>query len=479
MGVYQDQGHFCRARWQPLFLTPFWILQLTLLLSMPGIFIYRLTETLKLPLGKGSSREALILQLIWEATNVALPMVGAGLTVAEILRFLNKNITPSWMVLSHISKTFIASIVLALDVTVYVKRVNDPYVTPGLAIGCALVLVTCVPATYVTVVYRRLLNHEYHHPDYHGFKKPDFSSKRAASHHRKAPSLSLTTPISHSSSFGKGDNMSGYLINSNEAGDPRWPETLKREHSFLMHEERRAPRLSLGSFRSLTWNKTDRSASGSPAAFDFIERDSMDPSHWPSMPESGVPLEKYTHERSTAFDEYIQRRLSGDEAVDRTSLYRPPRPSNIEFFSSRRMSSGGYSTTSTIPSPLGGAPRVAIPMPSAMISGGGTGRIASRGGPLGMLGSVPEIGEEMGDTSSQQQRHSSMGRIQRSGPEDEPLSLEPTRRVTIANSTRPRSKHESTQRGWPLRPDCDAWVPASAFDIETQPLQKGRSSSSS
>lgn len=70
---------------------------------------------------------------------MAFPLIAAGLTGAEVFRFFNKNITPSWMVLSHILKTFFASVVLALDVTVYVKRVKDPYVTPGLAIGCALV----------------------------------------------------------------------------------------------------------------------------------------------------------------------------------------------------------------------------------------------------------------------------------------------------------------------------------------------------
>ncbi|EHA47660.1 hypothetical protein MCOR02_007040 [Pyricularia oryzae] len=466
MTVYQDPGHFCHARWQQWVLTPFWIIQFTMLLSMSGIFIFRLIETSNQPLVKGKSQNDLMIQHVWEATNVAFPLIAAGLTGAEVFRFFNKNITPSWMVLSHILKTFFASVVLALDVTVYVKRVKDPYVTPGLAIGCALVLITCVPAVYVTVVYRGLMKHEYHHPGCQGLKKPNLSGRKEGD---KAPSLSLTTPSSDSGSLGKTDKMGAYF--TTESGD----DMIKKEEPGPGLQRSRTKRLSLASLKSLTRTKTisSRKAPPSPAAapYDVVDRESTDTNPWTAP--SDLPLEKYTHERCTAFDEFIQRRVSGED-MDRPDggwmggaggSYRP-RPSNLDFFSASRRSSG-YSINSSLPSPLG-LPRAPLPMPTAVI---GSSRVTSRNSHVGVLGSVPETAEPSGEPSPQQQRHFSMGRLRSIAPD--PLwATEPIRRVTIAGAGARYSKFEAAKGEWPLRADSDMWVPASAFDIESQPLHR-------
>ncbi|KAI6351042.1 hypothetical protein MCOR25_010199 [Pyricularia grisea] len=463
MTVYQVPGHFCHARWQPWVLTPFWILQFTMLLSMTGIFIFRLIETSNQPLVKGKSQNDLILQHVWEATNVAFPLIAAGLTGAEVVRFFNKNITPSWMVLSHILKTFFASVVLALDVTVYVKRVKDPYVTPGLAIGCALVFITSVPAVYITVVYRRLMKHEYHHPGCQGLKKPNLSGRKEGD---KAPSLSLTTPLSDSGSLEKGaDKMGAYF--TTETGD----DMVKKEEAGPGLQRTRTKRLSLASFKSLTRTKTisSRKPPTSPAPYDVVDRESTDSNQWTAP--ADLPLEKYTHERCTAFDEFIQRRLSSDD-MDRpdgswmggaAGSYRP-RPSNLDFFSASRRSSG-YSINSSLHSPLG-LPRAPLPMPTALI---GSSRVTSRNSHIGVLGSVPETAEPNGETSPQQQRHFSMGRLRSMAP-DPSWTPEPMRRVTISGTDARSSKYEPMKGEWPLRADSDVWVPASAFELESQPL---------
>ncbi|TLD24266.1 hypothetical protein PspLS_06465 [Pyricularia sp. CBS 133598] len=462
MTVYQDPGHFCHARWQQWVLTPFWILQFTMLLSMAGVFLFRLIETSNKPMAKGKAQDDLILQHVWEATNVAFPLIAAGLTGAEVVRFFNKNITPSWMVLSHILKTFFASVVLALDVTVYVKRVKDPYVTPGLAIGCALVLITCVPAVYVTVVYRRLMKHEYHHPGCQGLKKPSLSGRKEGD---KAPSLSLTTPLSDSGSLGKADKMGAYF--TTESGD----DIISKEDGGPGLQRTRTKRLSLASFKSLKRTKTTstRKDPPSPAPYDFVHRESTDTNQWTAPVD--LPLEKYTHERCTAFDEFIQRRLSSEDS-DRpdgswmggaAGSYRP-RPSNLDFFSASRRSSG-YSINSSLPSPLG-LPRAPLPMPTALI---GSSRVTSRNSHVGVLGSVPETAEPNGEASPHQQRHFSMGRIRSMAP-DAAWATEPIRRVTIAGTGARYSKYEPVRGEWPLRADSDVWVPASAFDFESQPL---------
>ncbi|TLS26841.1 hypothetical protein PpBr36_04324 [Pyricularia pennisetigena] len=464
MTVYQDPGHFCHARWQQWVLTPFWILQFTMLLSMSGIFIFRLIETSNQPMVKGKTQDDLILQHVWEATNVAFPLIAAALTGAEVFRFFYQNITPSWMVLSHILKTFFASIVLALDVTVYVKRVKDPYVTPGLAIGCALVLITCVPAVYVTVVYRRLMKHEYHHPGCQGLKKPNLSGRKEGD---KAPSLSLTTPLSDSGSLGQVDKMGGYL--TTETGD----DMVKKEEAGPGIQRSRTIRLSLASFKSLKRSKTisSRKAPSSPAPYDVVDPESTDTNHWTAPVD--VPLEKYTHERCTAFDEFIQRRLSGED-MDKPDgswmggaigSYRP-RPSNLDFSSASRRSSSGYSVSSSLHSPLG-LPRAPLPMPTALM--GSSSRITSRSSHVGVLGSVPETAEPNGEPNAQQQRHFSMGRLRSMAP-DPSWATEPIRRVTIAGTGARYSKFEPMQGEWPLRADSDVWVPASAFELESQPL---------
>lgn len=45
-GSHRDQAHFGRAKWRKGILLPSWMVQITLLLTLIGLFAYRLSQTI-------------------------------------------------------------------------------------------------------------------------------------------------------------------------------------------------------------------------------------------------------------------------------------------------------------------------------------------------------------------------------------------------------------------------------------------------
>lgn len=69
MGKHREQGHFDRARWRLALLVPFWILQVVFLLSLMGVFSYRLVATSELLKDEEKKASVSTVKIVW----VSLP----------------------------------------------------------------------------------------------------------------------------------------------------------------------------------------------------------------------------------------------------------------------------------------------------------------------------------------------------------------------------------------------------------------------
>ncbi|KAK3347907.1 hypothetical protein B0H65DRAFT_158689 [Neurospora tetraspora] len=160
MTVNLDQVLFARAEWRFRFLAPCWMIQVGILLSLVGLFSYRLFVTSQTFDDEISHGQDPIVQIVWESTQVGFSFISATLTVAEVWKARSETLTPFFMLCTNLIKSTLASGMLGLDATVYVQYSNHHYSVVGLALDCILLGITLIMLFYAFYTYRRLLKFE-------------------------------------------------------------------------------------------------------------------------------------------------------------------------------------------------------------------------------------------------------------------------------------------------------------------------------
>ncbi|KAF4483500.1 hypothetical protein FAGAP_11745 [Fusarium agapanthi] len=158
-GNHRAQAQFDRAKWRPMVMIPTWVLQLGLSMSMMGLFAYRLGDSMKVNKDSDKKNDDPTIEIVWEATNVALWFVASLCSFVEIAKYFAEALTPWTMLFTHVIKLTCAIATLALDIVVYTEKHDKHYSLVALGIT-SLVLVF-----YSVRRYRRLSAYDdYTHP---------------------------------------------------------------------------------------------------------------------------------------------------------------------------------------------------------------------------------------------------------------------------------------------------------------------------
>ncbi|KAI3317277.1 hypothetical protein HD806DRAFT_372822 [Xylariaceae sp. AK1471] len=284
LGSHRDNAHFSRAGWRKRIILPCWIIQILILLSLMGLFSWRLSQTVTTWEEEENKGDVPVVEFVWEVANIGFSLVSLVITFISIARFIAEVLTPLPLLFGCILNLVLASVVLALDLVIYVQRADKKYSIIGLGLDVALILFTTIPLIYAIIIYRRLLNYDdYHLPYNHkafGFTGAEEGVEDASSIHLGPPTpYDPTNP-----SLGTTTTVTG--------GEPR----------------QRGRSVSIGSRRiSLSFS---RNASPSPH---------------PSPPPETAAHERrpsYDHKRDTQFETFVARRASQRSSglYDRDSL---------------------------------------------------------------------------------------------------------------------------------------------------------------
>ncbi|ORY58767.1 uncharacterized protein BCR38DRAFT_376712 [Pseudomassariella vexata] len=253
IGSHRDQAHFGRAKWRKRVLLPCWIIQVALLLSLMGIFSYRLSNTISGFEAEKVRGAVPMVEFVWECFNIGFALISFIINLIQISKFIAEALTPFAMMFGNIISLVLSLAVLALDVVVYIQRADRHYSIVALAMDCALLLFTIIPTIYGAIVYRRLLKYDdYHLP--HNVKHFGFSAEAETANNPSRPSLSASPAVP-------------YDPTNSASSRPRGP--------------------------SFTFRRTSSNASVSPQPRPTDERRAS-----------------YGHKRDTQFDEYVARRSS-------------------------------------------------------------------------------------------------------------------------------------------------------------------------
>ncbi|KAI2467322.1 hypothetical protein F4781DRAFT_312799 [Annulohypoxylon bovei var. microspora] len=266
--THRDNAQFGRSGWKKRVLLPCWIIQIVLLLATMGLFSYRLSNTVTTWKDEEDQGNIPMVEFVWEAVNVAFSFVSLVIIFVSIAKFIAEVLTPLPLLFGNILNLVLASAVLSLDIVVYLKYTERQYSLAGLAMDCALMFFTIIPAIYSFIIYRRLLSYD----DYHipGNVKPYGYASNDEPEDAAYRSSWLEPPVPY---------------------DPTNPGGPTR------------PRAVSAASRRLSLSLSSRAAS---------------PQLTPPAPEPNNTERRgsYTHKRDTQFDEYVKRRSSGYTKVD-------------------------------------------------------------------------------------------------------------------------------------------------------------------
>ncbi|KAK7757492.1 hypothetical protein SLS62_000507 [Diatrype stigma] len=279
-GSHRDQAHFGRAKWRKRILLPCWMVQIVFLMVLIGLFSYRLSQTVITWRDEDEKGQVPMVEFVWESVNIGFSFISLVLTVSSVMKFVSEVLTPSGMLFNNILNTIFALASLALDILVYVQRADRHFSTIGLAIDSVILFFTIISVIYATIVYRRLAAYD----DYH------------LPHNVKPYGYDMSTE----------DTSYPSMMEPAEPYDPTNPK-----QSFTARP-RSLSALSAFSASSLRLSYASRRESGSHA-----------PQQQQQQQPSPPPMERkssYDHRRSTQFDEYVARRLSGGDANLRRSI---------------------------------------------------------------------------------------------------------------------------------------------------------------
>ncbi|WZH44744.1 uncharacterized protein QYS62_005772 [Fusarium acuminatum] len=164
-GNHRAQAQFDRAKWRLMVLIPTWVLQLGLSMAMMGLFAYRLGDSMKLNKDNNKKNDDPTIEIVWEATNVALWFVASLCSFVEIAKYFAESLTPWTMLFTHIIKLTCAIATLALDVVIYTEKHDKHYSLVALGLDGAFIITSIVLVFYSVRRYRRLSAYDdYTHP---------------------------------------------------------------------------------------------------------------------------------------------------------------------------------------------------------------------------------------------------------------------------------------------------------------------------
>ncbi|KAI1173099.1 hypothetical protein F4777DRAFT_467784 [Nemania sp. FL0916] len=168
IGSHRDNAHFSRAGWRKRILLPCWIIQIALLLSLMGLFSYRLSHTVTAWEDQINKGDVPVVEFVWEIANIGFSLVSLVVTLVSIARFIAEVLTPLPLLFGCILNGVLSLVVLALDIVIYVQRKDKNYSSIGLGLDAALIFFTIIPLLYAIFTYRRLLSYDdYHLPGNH------------------------------------------------------------------------------------------------------------------------------------------------------------------------------------------------------------------------------------------------------------------------------------------------------------------------
>ncbi|KAI1815098.1 hypothetical protein GGS20DRAFT_544914 [Poronia punctata] len=303
-GSHRENADFARARWRKRVILPCWLVQVGILLSLMGLFSYRLSHTVATWKEAEDKGDVPVVEFVWEVANIAFSLTSLVVTLVAIARYIAEVLTPLPMLFGCILNLVLSVVVMALDIVIYIRRADKKYSIIGLILDIALIIFTIIPLIYAIVIYRRLLSYEdYHLPGNHkpygfvGIEDPiDDASPPIYRNSNNTPSIYDPTnydPMKH----GLG------TITTVTAVEPA--KTQTRGRSISIGSRRISLNLSRGPSPSL---------SGSPEAS-------------PSLVEqtTAKPLDRrrrtsYDHKRDTQFEAYLARRTSQTYNNNRDSV---------------------------------------------------------------------------------------------------------------------------------------------------------------
>ncbi|KAJ4249413.1 hypothetical protein NW762_012264 [Fusarium torreyae] len=164
-GNHRAQAQFDRAKWRSMILIPTWVLQLGLSMSMMGLFAWRLGDSMKVNKDDNKHNDDPTIEIVWEATNVALWFVASLCTFVEIAKFFAESLTPWTMLFTHVIKLTCAIATLALDIVVYTEKHDKHYSLVALGLDCAFIITSLVLVFYSVRRWQRLSAYDdYTHP---------------------------------------------------------------------------------------------------------------------------------------------------------------------------------------------------------------------------------------------------------------------------------------------------------------------------
>ncbi|KAK3953266.1 hypothetical protein QBC32DRAFT_121818 [Pseudoneurospora amorphoporcata] len=178
MTVNLDQVLFARAEWRIRFLTPCWMTQIGILLGLVCLFSYRLSVTSRTFEDETSHGQDPIVQIVWESTQVGFSSISVALTVAEIWKARSETLAPFFMLCTYLIKSTLASGMLGLDASVYIKYSDRHYSIVGLALDCILLGIILIMLFYAFYTYRRLLKFEAYDLAYNKLEGYSYSNAR-------------------------------------------------------------------------------------------------------------------------------------------------------------------------------------------------------------------------------------------------------------------------------------------------------------
>ncbi|KAK4178506.1 hypothetical protein QBC36DRAFT_385906 [Triangularia setosa] len=158
-----DSLQHTRARWRRALLFPSWLLQILILLCLMGIFAYRLAETFEHYSAEKKNGAVPMVEVVWEATNVAFNLLSLLLTILELARYLTERLTPFLLLSTNLIKLTLSFAVLGLDIVAHLRRLDGHYATIGLSLDCGLLAASLSSFVYAIRKYRKSLKYEQYH----------------------------------------------------------------------------------------------------------------------------------------------------------------------------------------------------------------------------------------------------------------------------------------------------------------------------
>lgn len=272
---HREQAQFDRAHWRLALLVPLWIAQIAVLLSMIGIFAYRLANSIDELQDNDKSNDDPTLLIVWEGTNVGFSLVSLILTFMEIAKVAAETLTPFSFIFMHVIKLTCSLASLALDIVVYLKFPDGEWSWIGLGMDSGLILFNLFGLIYAIVTYVRVSAFdEYSHPanvKHYGFSNDDTAYPSQTS------------------------RLSTYTVDVSSGGRPNPQRNTSSASNTL-------------SLSGLKHSLSIRRQSGTPG----MEADLGDGiSNQPSIALDNVGRRtSYNHERDTDFDEFLKRHSS-------------------------------------------------------------------------------------------------------------------------------------------------------------------------